>query len=585
MKRISFFGLALSVSGSMVACATPEEDPVVRDSGTTTGDSSVGDTPIGDSTPSDTPGDVKKDSTPPTDSTPEKCTAPLTDKRACGKCGTQSRICSADGTWGAWGACGGEDSSAECSIGEKRTADCGNCGKQNDICDNSTCTWTAGTCTGEGECAAGEIKVSTASCTVPGEVRTLVCSDKCKYPDTLSVPCAAPKGWVAMASVPTGFDGRFRHSAVWTGTEMIVWGGQGNSSGFGYGRNNGAAYNMTADTWRLINQSTIPSGLGSTNGRFDHTAVWTGSAMIVWGGINASTTLNSDGGSYNPTTDSWKAINGGPLAPRSLHTAVWATTTNEMIVWGGICSTSSSTACSDGAHYDPATDKWTAMPPSPIGGRYRHTMVWTGTELIIWGGQTAPTSGFLKDGARYDPKTRVWTKFPDPLSDIVARTLHTAVWSGKEMLVYGGWVGTSAGYSLNTGARYLPGGSWSSFTTPSDSDWSAGGGKRFWSHSWMAGGKLYMWSGGGTTSSTIPGGGTIYDPATDKWATLDATDAPTARAGASVVSTGKEAIVWGGTTTGITAYYWGLGGSGSSYFPGTSYPSGTWAADGKVYRP
>ena len=37
-----------------------------------------------------------------------------------------------------------------------------------------------------------------------------------------------------------------------------------------------------------------------------HTAVWTGTEMIVWGGINGSSYLNT-GGRYNPGTDSWTA--------------------------------------------------------------------------------------------------------------------------------------------------------------------------------------------------------------------------------------------------------------------------------------
>ena len=64
-----------------------------------------------------------------------------------------------------------------------------------------------------------------------------------------------------------------------------------------------------------------------------HTAVWTGSEMIVWGGDNALQLLNT-GGRYNPSTDSWTATSHHQRAhcPR-LHTAVW--TGSEMIVWGG----------------------------------------------------------------------------------------------------------------------------------------------------------------------------------------------------------------------------------------------------------
>ena len=55
--------------------------------------------------------------------------------------------------------------------------------------------------------------------------------------------------------------------------------------------------------------------------------------MIVWGGDG--TRLLNTGGRYNPSTDSWTATSttNAPGA-RSSHTAVW--TGSEMIVWGGV---------------------------------------------------------------------------------------------------------------------------------------------------------------------------------------------------------------------------------------------------------
>ncbi len=39
----------------------------------------------------------------------------------------------------------------------------------------------------------------------------------------------------------------------------------------------------------------------------DHTAVWTGSEMIVWGGVHCVCRVMNTGGRYNPSTDSWTA--------------------------------------------------------------------------------------------------------------------------------------------------------------------------------------------------------------------------------------------------------------------------------------
>ena len=75
------------------------------------------------------------------------------------------------------------------------------------------------------------------------------------------------------------------------------------------------------DNWAATSTINAPTG------RYEHTAVWTGSEMIVWGAGAGNT-----GGRYNPSTDSWTATSGLASA-RYLHTAVW--TGSEMIVWGG----------------------------------------------------------------------------------------------------------------------------------------------------------------------------------------------------------------------------------------------------------
>jgi hypothetical protein len=82
------------------------------------------------------------------------------------------------------------------------------------------------------------------------------------------------------------------------------------------------------DTWTPTNLT------GAPDGRVSHTAVWTGSEMIVWGGDDENSLEINTGGRYNPSTDSWTATSttNAPEA-RVYHTAVW--TGSEMIVWGG----------------------------------------------------------------------------------------------------------------------------------------------------------------------------------------------------------------------------------------------------------
>src|SRR5215211_341738 len=151
--------------------------------------------------------------------------------------------------------------------------------------------------------------------------------------------------------------------AVWTGSEMIVWGGYDGGNGL----NTGGRYNPSTDTWTATSITNAPAA------RITLTAVWTGSEMIVWGGVDSINALET-GGRYNPGTDSWTAtsITNAP-GPRFDHTAVW--TGSEMIVWGG--GADGTAHSNTGGRYNPVTDSWiaTSTTNAPEGREY-HTAVW-----------------------------------------------------------------------------------------------------------------------------------------------------------------------------------------------------------------
>src|SRR5439155_1577348 len=169
--------------------------------------------------------------------------------------------------------------------------------------------------------------------------------------------------------------------------EMIVWGG---TQGNGVYLNTGGRYNPGTDNWTAASTTNVPIA------RAEHTAVWIGSEMIVWGGYDGTSSLNT-GGRYNPISDSWTAtgITNAP-AGRYFHTAVW--TGHEMIIWGGRAG--AGMYFSTGGRYDPSIDGWTATSVSNApSGRYWHTAVWTGSQMIVWGGVNS--GGFLNGGSRY----------------------------------------------------------------------------------------------------------------------------------------------------------------------------------------
>jgi hypothetical protein len=77
----------------------------------------------------------------------------------------------------------------------------------------------------------------------------------------------------------------------------MVWGGNGNWSDF----DTGGRYNPSADSWTATSTTDAPTG------RSEHTAVWSGSEMIIWGGTDGVRYLNT-GGRY---------CAGGPVVPQS----------------------------------------------------------------------------------------------------------------------------------------------------------------------------------------------------------------------------------------------------------------------------
>src|SRR5206468_6492091 len=131
--------------------------------------------------------------------------------------------------------------------------------------------------------------------------------------------CTDQWGATSTFHVPSA---RTSHTAIWTGSEMIVWGGWGG----GPVLNTGGIYNPSTDSWTATSTTNAPAG------REDHTAVWTGSQMIVWGGSGFD--FENTGGRYNPSTNSWIATSttNEPSGP-CWHTAVW--TGSAMVVWGG----------------------------------------------------------------------------------------------------------------------------------------------------------------------------------------------------------------------------------------------------------
>ncbi len=100
----------------------------------------------------------------------------------------------------------------------------------------------------------------------------------------------------------------------------------------------------------------------------------------------------------NPTTNRWRQLSTMD-STRMRHVAVWTGT--RLLVWGG--QTAQGLAPNHGLAYDPATDRWTTLPPSVLRGRTAANAVWTGHAMLIWGGITILNPTLCTDGATYTP--------------------------------------------------------------------------------------------------------------------------------------------------------------------------------------
>lgn len=340
----------------------------------------------------------------------------------------------------------------------------------------------------------------------------------------LSVPSPA---WVdgTAAGAPTA---RYGHSGIWTGSEMIVWGGSLTPvllSGAG------AAYQVASDTWR-----TLPA-LGAPEARTGHTAAWSGTEMWIWGGYAAGNYLNT-GGRYSPAAQSWTPLPTADAPPgREGHIMVW--TGLRLLVWGG---RNHSGLLDSGAAYDPEPAEWNlfAVSGTPVA-RSGASAVWTGAEVMIWGG--TGSEGPLNSGGRLaftpDGNPLAWATIAGG-SNLSARSGHTAVWTGHRMII---WGGRSGSVLTGDGSRYDP------VTDTWEPVASAGAPSPRHLHG-------ALWTGsemiihGGETAAGPAADGAAYDPVKDTWRPLNSAGHPQARSEGVSIWTGTELVVFGGRAAG-----------------------------------
>jgi hypothetical protein len=151
---------------------------------------------------------------------------------------------------------------------------------------------------------------------------------------------------------------------------------------------------------------------------------------------NGSATAN-DGAAYNPATNRWRKLSPSPLRPPANALAAW--TGNRVV----ILSDSSTSA----AAYDPETDRWQVLSPPKLASGA--TPAWRGALrindqrlLLCAHADTTMPAGSNRVSVRgattmflYDDATNEWRTIPT-VSNAVP-DIHEAFWTGTEVIVRG----------------------------------------------------------------------------------------------------------------------------------------------------
>jgi hypothetical protein len=103
---------------------------------------------------------------------------------------------------------------------------------------------------------------------------------------------------------------------------------------------------------------------------------------------------------------------------------------------------------------------WRRLPPSPIAPDSNAVSVWTGRRILVFGRVTtrAADESILKRvdvAASYDPTANAWRRLPSPGSTDAFMSFE-AVWTGKEMLVWGQGTREAFNPSANRWRRLPP---------------------------------------------------------------------------------------------------------------------------------
>ncbi len=314
--------------------------------------------------------------------------------------------------------------------------------------------------------------------------------------------------------------GRSETGAVWTGEELIVWGGRATDNGVAsdgrvvdfFSANDGAAYDPSTNAWRPLAESPL-------GGRSSPAFAWTGEEVLVLGGFDDEFEPLTDAAAYNPTTDSWRSIPNPPAAALPIGTSVWM---DDRLLVVAADGTSAAT-------YAPRDDAWKDLPRPPLpDDLYVIGSTWTGDEAIV----VAYPNGITVTAVAvaWDPQASAWRELaPSPI--VALNAYPGPIWTGAELIVF------SRSLHETQPDGVPPDSVYGSFYDPTRDSWRIGAVQE----AFVSPGQMTV------IGDLAVGSEAAYDIGADAW--LEMPGRPEGAWGPPV-STGDEVLFWGGSPGG-----------------------------------
>ena len=363
-----------------------------------------------------------------------------------------------------------------------------------------------------------------------------------------SAAALAAGHWTTLPTAP--IPARSNALGIWTGSQVIVWGGASGAKGDRL-RSDGAAYTPATRNWNVLPPAPLDERTGMVS-------VWTGHELFVWGGNDNAADASafaSDGAVFTPSDQQWRKL---PRSPLTANQYPQAALVNGIVVVVGIEVGPPPTTFAPGAvkaskvsaaTYDPNTNAWALMPAMPSTDGHHVTYVTVAANkgrLFVWQHWESGGGDFGIDRVSYDPTTPGWKQDRDatnPPRDVAGHAgIDEAIPAGSTFLVpaaplwCGGCPGPAPDLAPHGWIYSIAKNVWAAVPQePAGDTWV-----------WTGASLLSVFGSGDGTQGVTPRGATaVWDPATNQWSRLPDPPFDAQFGDAVAVWAGDQLIEWG----------------------------------------